>query len=272
MLRADYIEWRWSMGLARIVYSRELKISAMRAMDAGETRSQVARRLELSPKLLGKWRLEWRARGESAFPGKGNRNSGTPPSDERRLAELERKIGQLTVKSVDAFQGASPASRRQWRGCLFGQVKEAAKAGGFVKSLCATTQMSRAGYYRCFRKPEPQPEIIALRDQIQKIALTFPAYGYRRITEELDRRGYLINHKRVLRLMRQDNLLCLRKKSFLRTTNSAHPFPVFPNVAATLRTTAVNQLWVADITYIRLRHEFSTRRLLTAGGGLGARP
>lgn len=125
-----------------------------------------------------------------------------------------------------------------------------------MKSLCATTQLNRAGYYRYLRKPEPQPEIIALRDQIQKIALTYPAYGYRRITEELDRRGYLINHKRVLRLMRQDNLLCLRRKSFLRTTDSAHPFPVFPNVAATLTATAVNQLWVADITYIRLRYEF----------------
>lgn len=87
------------MDLARIVYSRELKISAMRAMDAGETGGQVARRMELSPKLLEKWRVEWRARGESAFPGKGNRNSGDPPSDERRLAELERKIGQLTVEN-----------------------------------------------------------------------------------------------------------------------------------------------------------------------------
>jgi putative transposase len=125
-----------------------------------------------------------------------------------------------------------------------------------VKSLCASARLSRAGYYRCLRKPEPKPETIRLRDQMQKIALSFPSYGYRRITEELVRRGYPVNHKRILRLMRQDNLLCLRKKSFLRTTDSAHPFPVFANVAATLTTTAVNQLWVADITYIRLRHEF----------------
>ena len=87
------------MDLSRAVYSRDLKIAAMRALDAGETGGQVARRLELSPRLLEKWRVEWRARGESAFPGKGNRNSGTPPSDERRLAELERKIGQLTVEN-----------------------------------------------------------------------------------------------------------------------------------------------------------------------------
>jgi transposase-like protein len=87
------------MDLARIVYSRGLKLVAMRAMDAGKTSSEVARRLELSPRLLEKWRLEWRARGEAAFPGRGNRNSGGPVSDERRLAELERKIGQLTVEN-----------------------------------------------------------------------------------------------------------------------------------------------------------------------------
>jgi len=125
-----------------------------------------------------------------------------------------------------------------------------------VKSLCASARLSRAGYYRGLQRPETQPETIRLRDHLQKIALSFPAYGYRRITRELCRRGHPVNHKRVLRLMRQDNLLCLRKKSFLHTTDSGHPFPVFANLAATLTPTAVNQLWVADITYIRLRGEF----------------
>jgi transposase-like protein len=87
------------MDLARSTYSRELKIAAMRAMDAGETGGQVARRLEVSPKLLERWRGEWRARGEAAFPGKGNRQSGDQPSDEKRLAELERKIGQMTIEN-----------------------------------------------------------------------------------------------------------------------------------------------------------------------------
>jgi putative transposase len=125
-----------------------------------------------------------------------------------------------------------------------------------VSGLCAVAGLSRASYYRSLRVPEPLPAPIELRDQIQKIALAWPAYGYRRLTVELRRRGYAANHKRVLRLMRQDNLLCLRRQSFLRTTDSAHPFPVFPNLAATLTPTAVNQLWVADITYIRLRGEF----------------
>ncbi|MFZ0774383.1 MAG: IS3 family transposase [Candidatus Sulfotelmatobacter sp.] len=125
-----------------------------------------------------------------------------------------------------------------------------------MSALCAAAELSRASYYRSLRVPGPLPETLELRDQIQKIALRFPAYGYRRITAELGRRGYAVNHKRVLRWMRQDNLLCLRRKSFLRTTDSAHSFPVFPNLAATLTPTAVNQLWVADITYIRLRCEF----------------
>lgn len=125
-----------------------------------------------------------------------------------------------------------------------------------MKSLCSAVHLSRAGYYRRLLESELPPGAVELRDQIQKIALAFPAYGYRRITRELGRRGYLVNHKRVLRLMRQDNLLCLRKRSFLRTTDSAHPFPVFPNLAATITPNNVNQLWVADITYIRLRCEF----------------
>jgi transposase-like protein len=87
------------MDLARSTYSREFKISAMRAMDAGERGAQVARRMEVSPKLLERWRAEWRARGEHAFPGKGNRQSGERSSDEKRLAELERKIGQMTMEN-----------------------------------------------------------------------------------------------------------------------------------------------------------------------------
>ena len=88
------------MDLSRAVYSRDLKIAAMRALDAGSATGEVARKYQLSPKLLERWRGEWRAKGESAFPGVGRRSHDLPAVDDaRRIAELERKIGQLTMEN-----------------------------------------------------------------------------------------------------------------------------------------------------------------------------
>ena len=88
------------MDLARTVYSRDLKIAAMRALDSGSTTGEVARKFQLSPKLLERWRGEWRAKGEAAFPGIGRRGTELPAvEDARRIAELERKIGQLTMEN-----------------------------------------------------------------------------------------------------------------------------------------------------------------------------
>jgi transposase InsO family protein len=95
-----------------------------------------------------------------------------------------------------------------------------------------------------------------LRDAMQKLAVEMPAYGYRRITAALRRGGWVVNHKRVLRLMRADNLLCLRRRAFVRTTDSDHQLRVYPNLARDLKVSGLNQLWVADITYIRLLWEF----------------
>jgi transposase InsO family protein len=121
--------------------------------------------------------------------------------------------------------------------------------------MCEAADVSRAGFYRRHEPATPDRDI-DLRDEIQKIALEFPCYGRRRILAELRRRGWKVNHKRVHRIMREDNLLCLRRRKFVVTTNSNHPHPVYPNLAADLEVTAVNQLWVADITYIRLETEF----------------
>lgn len=95
-----------------------------------------------------------------------------------------------------------------------------------------------------------------LRDAIQKVAIEKPTYGYRRITAQLRRAGRAVNSKRVLRMMREDNLLCLRRKLFVRTTDSDHGLAVYPNLAKGLVLTGINELWVADITYIRLLCEF----------------
>ena len=122
--------------------------------------------------------------------------------------------------------------------------------------MCALAKVSRAGFYRV-RSPRCSGAAeVELRDAMQRIALEFPSYGWPRMTEELKRRGWAVNHKRVYRLMREDNLLCLRRRKFVVTTDSAHHLPVYPNLARKMTLAALDQLWVADITYIRLRAEF----------------
>lgn len=125
-----------------------------------------------------------------------------------------------------------------------------------VVSLCGTLELSRATHYRHLATPPPADPDMELRDQIQRVALEWPQYGYRRITAELHRQGVEVNHKRVLRLMGEDNLLCLRKRHFRTTTDSRHSLMIYPNLVPELQLTSINQLWVADITYIRLAREF----------------
>ena len=117
--------------------------------------------------------------------------------------------------------------------------------------------VSRRGFYRFKTKPEAGPDRdMDLRDAIQRIALEWPCYGRPRITRELRNRGWRVNAKKVYRLLREDNLLCVRKRKFVLTTNSSHGLRVYPNLAADMVLTGVDQLWRADITYIRLREEF----------------
>ena len=96
------------------------------------------------------------------------------------------------------------------------------------------------------------PVEMEVRDEMQKVALESPAYGYRRITAELQQRGFEVNHKRVLRMMRERNLPCVSRRAFVVTTDSRHNLAVYPNLAREMKPLAINQLWVADITYIRL--------------------
>jgi putative transposase len=124
-----------------------------------------------------------------------------------------------------------------------------------ARRMCGAAQVSRASYYRFVGRVVADQDM-ELRNLIQKIAVSMPSYGYRRVRAELKRRGHLVNHKRVRRLMREDNLLCLRRRSFVVTTDSRHGFPVYPNLAKEMVLRDINQLWVADITYIRLQFEF----------------
>ena len=132
------------------------------------------------------------------------------------------------------------------------------KAGGrlTVERMVRLGRVSRSGFYR-FDDTGPDPDRdMDLRDAIQRVAVEWPSYGRPRMTKELRRRGWEVNPKRVYRLMREDNLLCVRKRKFVVTTDSNHTRKIYPNLARNLILTATDQLWRADITYIRLRDEF----------------
>ena len=139
-----------------------------------------------------------------------------------------------------------------------------AKAGGDhlgIERMCVLAVVSRASYYRHWLASKPRQEETALRDEIQRLSLVQRKNGYREgyrlITIALQRAGWAVNHKRVARIRREDNLLCVPKQAFRpATTNSRHPWHVWPNLARYLVPMAINQLWVADITYIRLREAF----------------
>ena len=123
--------------------------------------------------------------------------------------------------------------------------------------MCQLAGVSRASYYRCLQERAPDEEETEVRAAIQQVVLKHRRrYGYRRVSVELRRQGLLVNHKRVLRLMRQDNLLALQRRKFVRTTESELGLVVYLNLAPRMELTDTNQLWVADITYIRLRREF----------------
>ena len=126
-----------------------------------------------------------------------------------------------------------------------------------IERMCHLAPVSRAGFYRSLQAHQPMEEEMDVRSAIQGVAIAHRRrYGYRRITAELRRRGLLVNHKRVVRLMREDNLLAVQPRAFVVTTDSDHELEVSLNLASRLTLTGMNQLWVADITYIRLRTEF----------------
>jgi transposase InsO family protein len=146
-----------------------------------------------------------------------------------------------------------------WKSAVYRKVAEEVTAGRrlSIERMVELGRVSRSGFYRCNenRTAGPDPDM-DLRDAIQRIALEWPSYGRPRITAELRRRGWTVNAKRVHRLLREDNLLRVRKRKFVVTTDSNHGRKVYPNLARALVLTGMDQLWRADLTYIRLREEF----------------
>lgn len=127
-----------------------------------------------------------------------------------------------------------------------------------VRHLCALLDVNRAWYYvrPIVARDEDENEAVRLRDAIERIVLDFPGYGYRRVTHALARDGWSVNHKRVLRVMREESLLCQLKRRFLPTTDSGHDWRTYPNLVKGTIPDAPDRAWVADITYIRLPTTF----------------
>jgi putative transposase len=123
--------------------------------------------------------------------------------------------------------------------------------------MCHAAGVSRASFYRVWQQREPEEEAMELRARIQQIVVAHRrCYGYRRVTRDLKDQGWRTNHKCVARIMAEDKLLAVRRRKYIVTTDSGHDLPVHRNLAATLKLGGINQLWIADITYIRLRKQF----------------
>ncbi|MFN2498843.1 MAG: IS3 family transposase, partial [Pyrinomonadaceae bacterium] len=155
--------------------------------------------------------------------------------------------------------GATSAEQKLWRQDIYDHIRGvmSLQGGLSVERMCQLVPVSRASFYRSLQEQEPDREEMEVRAAIQQIFLEHRRrYGYRRISKELRRRGLLINRKRVQRIMQTDNLIALQRRAFVVTTDSKHEFEVYLNLASRVQLTDINQLWVADITYIRLQREF----------------
>jgi putative transposase len=125
-----------------------------------------------------------------------------------------------------------------------------------IRQLCEVLEVSRSWYYEKQSRPETSEADVELHDTIERIILDFPGYGYRRVTHALKRIGWIVNHKRVLRIMREESLLCQLKQHFVHTTDSQHRYQVYPNLIKGMTIEAPDVVWVADLTYIRLKSAF----------------
>src|SRR5437870_1216359 len=249
------------MGLSRRQFTKEFKLAAVRRAgtrgihrgSGARVGGQPPRAASLAPgvpprpgqRLSGQW--------QAALVGRPDRRAGA----QGRPAGAGDRFFEGVLA---AHRGAADAAGTDWKSAVYRKVQEEMKAGRGLTTarMVELGGVSRASFYRYDEDGCVRPDRdMDLRDAIQRIALEWPSYGRPRITAALRRQGWKVNPKRVYRLLREDNLLCLRKKrKFLVTKDSNHGRQVYPNLAGQMALTGINQLWVADITYIRLEAEF----------------
>jgi transposase len=190
-------------------YDRVFKISVVSGLEGGRTPAQIAREHGIHTSLPSRWRDELAENPEKAFRGNGKKYK-----EDARSSEQKRILEQLYPDN-----GRLRRKRKRDNGQIFTIIQDALFKDPqlSIRKACQLHRVSRSGYYKWKKRPESVPSTIGLdtdlKDLIQKIVLKFPEYGYRRVTIELRNRGYVVNHKRVLRIMRDNNLLCLTNNS-----------------------------------------------------------
>ena len=243
-------------------YSQKFRRRAVERMNACENIVRLSRELGVIRSLLYKWRCRLEppdAQIERDLSTENCRESTL----RREISKLKRLLADKTVE-VDFFRGAlqKVEARRQQSG-LSGEKVSTAKSemplqGSLsIERMCQLAQVSRAGFYRYLQERALAQQDMTMRSAIQEITLEHGCrYGYRRVTAELRRRGMMVNHKRVARMMRADNLLTIQSRELGCVTDPDHKLEIYLNLASRMNVCGPNQLWIADITYIRLKTEF----------------
>lgn len=243
-------------------YSQKFRRRAVARMNACENIVRLSRELGLNRSLLYKWRYRLEppdVQGEGAAPTHNSRESRL----RREVNKLKRLLADKTVE-VDFFRNAlQKVGARRRQSDISGEKASTTKfemplQGNLsIERMCQLAQVSRAGFYRYLQGRVPVEADMTLRSAIQEIALEHERhYGYRRITAELRRRGMMVNHKCVARMMRSDNLLTIQNRELGQVTSRDHELQIYLNLASRMKVCGPNQLWIADITYIRLKAEF----------------
>ena len=249
-------------------HSEEFKREVVKRMRECKNILGLGRELGLDVKMMYQWK--WKAGGAAAAEAAGADDAGGERDGPGGFAAGERAVEAAVggegagagffQRSLAASRSSTPGSERSWRDAVYGFIgkgTESGQGGLSVERMCQLAEVSRAGYYRGFKEKAPEAEAMAVRAAVQQIALEHRRrYGYRRVTAELRRRGMAVNHKRVVRLMQEDHLLALRRRPWVATTEAGHELQVYVNLARRMQLSAPDQLWVADITYIRLAQEF----------------
>jgi transposase-like protein len=264
-------------------YSKKFRRKAVERLKTCDNIVALAKELGVHRRLLYKWRDQFAPFDESAEPATGSSPQATL---RRKVHQIKRVLVDKTLE-VDFFhrclaksRSSTPADRILWREGVYDQIEEMMPLQGSlsIERMCPLAQVSRAGFYRHLQGVEPVLGDMEVRSTIQAIAVQHRRRdGYCRITAALRRRGRLVNHKRVARIMREDNLLAVQPRTFRVTTDSAHELEVFLNLASRMQLTGDQSTLGRGYhlhppaTRVRLSGG-DPRRVLAQGGGLGAGP